>query len=232
MARGTGFERATVACGETPQRSLQSLNHCRRQWESRSPEKRRVSTKAPQPTLPSAEALIDVAPMAIAMTDHELRILRHSPSWLTELGISDLDIVGRTLSEVFPKTAAAMADALQAALTGKKLPPGALWVTLRDGRRVRMRCESSAWRHKDGTIGGLLLSVTDATGMHEALEHSRSVERRLKIATAIADLHVFEVDYANQTLTIDGADNTFFEDPPTFEQMAADPFCGVHDGDR
>src|SRR5581483_5891013 len=57
-------------------------------------------------------------------------------------------------------------------------------------------------------------------------------ERRLKIATEIADVHVFEIDYATRSLVADGAENSFFEEPIAFETMEADPFCGVHDDDR
>jgi signal transduction histidine kinase/CheY-like chemotaxis protein len=170
--------------------------------------------------------------MAIAITDTQLTFLHHSPAWSRELGLGDQAILGRPLYAVFPETAAAFAEELQAALCGRPMQIEALWTTLPDGRRACLRCEAAAWRRDDDEIGGLLLSVLDLTAMHEALDRSRSAERRLKIATEIADLHVFEVDYASRTVFRDGAENTFFETPPTFEEMEADPFCGVHEADR
>jgi PAS domain S-box-containing protein len=180
----------------------------------------------------SAEALIDVAPMAIAMTDEKLIFLRHSPAWSRELNLGDGDILGRAFAEVFPNSEATFAGGLARALAGTPERVDSFWTTLSNGRRVCLRCEATPWRRPDGSIGGLLLFVLDLTSTQEALDRSRSVERRLKIATEIADVHVFEVDYATRTVTRDGAENTFFDDPPTFEMIAADPFCGVHEKDR
>jgi len=65
------------------------------------------------------------------------------------------------------------------------------------------------------------------TEMRAALARSEAAERRLGMALRIADLHVFELDYANQTLVSLGAERDFFEEPMTFENMVGKPFAEV-----
>jgi len=67
--------------------------------------------------------------------------------------------------------------------------------------------------------------------LKEALERSEAAERRLRVAVEIADLHVYELDFARRTLVSQGAERTFFEEPLTYEQMWRDGFHGVHPED-
>jgi PAS domain S-box-containing protein len=178
------------------------------------------------------EALVDAAPVAIAMTDTQLRYLRYSPRWLAEMGLEGREIVGQSVYEAFPGAEAVYGRSYKAALRGETVGAEALWADLPDGRRACLRCEMTPWRTTDGAIGGLLIFMLDIAETQQALERSRRAEQRLEIATAIADLHVFEADFAARVLVSQGAEDTFFEEPLTFEQLQRDPFCGVHPDDR
>jgi signal transduction histidine kinase/ActR/RegA family two-component response regulator len=63
--------------------------------------------------------------------------------------------------------------------------------------------------------------------MSAALERSEAAERRLRVATEIADLHVFELDYRRHTLVSMGAEQDFFEQPLTYDFVAKNPFGDV-----
>ena len=63
--------------------------------------------------------------------------------------------------------------------------------------------------------------------IRSALDRSEAAERRLKIAIGLANLHVYEMDYARRTLTSLGAEQDFFELPLTYEAFYRDPFLGV-----
>jgi PAS domain S-box-containing protein len=178
------------------------------------------------------EAMVDSAPLALALTDRDLRFIRHSPRWMTELGLDGRDIIGKRIYELFPGAEAQFGDAYQEALQGRSLSADALWTDVIDGRRLCLRCEVAPWRRPDDEVGGLFISVHDLTQMQQALERSERAERRLKIATEIANLHVFEADYVQGVMVSEGAEDTFFEQSLTFEQLRADPFCGVHPDDR
>jgi PAS domain S-box-containing protein len=186
-----------------------------------------------RPSGATAEVLIQAAPNAVAMVDHHLRFLAHSPAWSRELALGDEVLEGRTIDEVFPRTHGRLTKMLEPALaTATPLRSDAIWLPLRDGRRACLQLEASPWRRSDGAVGGLFLFLQDLTVASAALEGARRAERRLKVATEIAEIHVFEVDYLNRTLTTGGAENTFFETPPGFDEFEADPFCGVHELDR
>jgi signal transduction histidine kinase/CheY-like chemotaxis protein len=81
------------------------------------------------------------------------------------------------------------------------------------------------------TLAGAVASADAALAAPDA-ERVRRVEERMEIALRIADLHVFEADFAAGTLVSAGAVDTFFEQSLTFEQLSSDPFCGVHLDDR
>ncbi len=63
--------------------------------------------------------------------------------------------------------------------------------------------------------------------MKSALDRSEAAERRLRIAIGLANLHVYEMDYARRTLTSLGAEQDFFEQPLTYERLYQDPYFAV-----
>lgn len=68
--------------------------------------------------------------------------------------------------------------------------------------------------------------------MKSALDRSEAAERRLRIAIGLANLHVYEMDYARRTLTSLGAEQDFFERPLTYERFYSDPYFAVAAEDR
>jgi signal transduction histidine kinase len=68
--------------------------------------------------------------------------------------------------------------------------------------------------------------------LQEALGRSEAAERRLRIAIGIADLYVYEIDYAGGTLGTQGDGGAFFERPQTYKRLLADHLDDVHPDDR
>lgn len=68
--------------------------------------------------------------------------------------------------------------------------------------------------------------------LEAALRQSEAVEQRLEVALAIADLYVYEVDYASGTFTARGDGSGVLDAQPTFARMDKDPFWNVHADDR
>ena len=64
------------------------------------------------------------------------------------------------------------------------------------------------------------------------MDQTTRSEERLKLAVETAKLYVWELDYAEQTLSKVGADDQFFEVPQTYEQVVSDPFGSVDARDR
>ena len=65
-----------------------------------------------------------------------------------------------------------------------------------------------------------------------ALERSERSEARLKLALALADIHVWELDYVRRELSKAGAEDTFFAAPLTYEDLYRDLYVTVDARDR
>ncbi|HUJ01998.1 MAG TPA: GAF domain-containing sensor histidine kinase, partial [Rhizomicrobium sp.] len=66
----------------------------------------------------------------------------------------------------------------------------------------------------------------------QALERSERSQERLKIALALADIHVWEMNFKRRELSKEGAEDTFFAEPQTFEALHRDLFLAVDPRDR
>ena len=64
------------------------------------------------------------------------------------------------------------------------------------------------------------------------LERTERSEQLFKIALEIADVHVYEMDYVQRELTKAGAEDTFFTESKTYDELAADIFSTIDPRDR
>jgi signal transduction histidine kinase/CheY-like chemotaxis protein len=74
--------------------------------------------------------------------------------------------------------------------------------------------------------------VQSANALVEALERTARSEERLNMALALADLHVWELDYVRRELIKAGAEDTFFERPQTYEDLYRDIYVTIDPRDR
>ncbi|MFD3262951.1 protoglobin domain-containing protein [Phenylobacterium ferrooxidans] len=65
-----------------------------------------------------------------------------------------------------------------------------------------------------------------------ALERTRRSEQRLELALEIADVHVYEMDYARRELIKAGAEDTFFTTPKTYDELQRDIYSAIDPRDR
>ncbi|ACG77577.1 sensor histidine kinase/response regulator [Phenylobacterium zucineum HLK1] len=167
-------------------------------------------------------AIIEALPISLVLTDREMRVLYASPPWITGRGLAGRQVTGKTLYELRPDMFEQWREGLEAAVaagTGYKLDRRALPGP--DGSVEWVKFEVTPWRDTEGQVGGLILASYDITEMVEALERTERSEERLRIAMQIADLHVYELDYVRRELTKVGAEDTFFDRPRTYADLAA-----------
>jgi len=74
--------------------------------------------------------------------------------------------------------------------------------------------------------------VQSANALVEALERTARSEERLNLALALADLHVWELDYVRRELIKAGAEDTFFERPQTYQDLYRDIYVTIDPRDR
>ena len=75
----------------------------------------------------------------------------------------------------------------------------------------------------------------DAAALAEVqavLERTERSEQLLKIALEISDVHIYEMDYVRRELTKAGAEDTFFTESKTYDELAADIYSTIDPRDR
>jgi signal transduction histidine kinase/ActR/RegA family two-component response regulator len=95
-----------------------------------------------------------------------------------------------------------------------------------------MQYEVTPWRDAAGDVAGLAVSANEVSELVEALDRTVRSEERLNMALALADLHVFEMDYVRHELFKAGAEDTFFERPQTYESLYRDIFVTIDPRDQ
>jgi PAS domain S-box-containing protein len=177
------------------------------------------------------DAFVGTVPVSLVMTDTELRVLKASPRWLQRLGQAEEEVVGRTLYEIAPDYFLAYQDVYDRCLAGETIKADRLRTEFK-GETRWLQTEVTPWRDSSGRIAGVIAASHTITDMVEAIEKTERSEQRLNLAMEIADIHVWELDIARGTLEKAGAEDSFFEEPKTFEDLVLRAQDGIDPRDR
>ena len=140
---------------------------------NRRPPRSRRAESASVPPAEAIKAFVAFAPMAVAMTDRDIRFLAVSPMWLDDFDVEEADLIGRTSYEMIPDTHARYAQLHQRSLAGEIVRSDPERVALPNGSHRWMMWEASPWRDDDGEVGGLLIISRDVTPQKDAEEEAR-----------------------------------------------------------
>ena len=171
-------------------------------------------------------AFLEAAPIALIVTDREMRVIAASPRWREGRGLVGEDIAGRSLYDLVP-AADAWRTSFEAGLAGETIHADRVEWPQPDGSVRWLQAEIAPWRRGDGKIGGLVIASHDITHVVEALERAERSEERLTLAMEIADIHVWELDYRRKELIKAGAEDTFFSKPKTYAELARDIWATI-----
>ena len=176
-------------------------------------------------------AIVEAAPVALVMTDKDLRILRVSPRWRRDMRMEGVPVEGRRLYDLFPHSEARMGADFQRALTGEVVAYDRLELRPRPDHAFWAQAEATAWRDPTGAIGGLLIMTHDITAMVESLFRAEKSEQLFRLAADMAELSVYDLDLRHERLQHDGLDLGGLGDG--FNPQSADQiWLGVHPADR
>jgi PAS domain S-box-containing protein len=176
-------------------------------------------------------ALVQAIPISVVMTDRDLNVLKVSPGWFDHFGRDETVVTGRNLYALLDGFYTPFMPIFERALAGERVknPHRRLeW----NGKVGVFQTEVTPWRDANGEVGGILITAYNITSLVEALERSERSEQRLAMAVQLADLHVWEIDYKRKTLECFGPQETFFDRPLTYDEVAADLLCGIHPEDK
>ena len=177
-------------------------------------------------------AIVEAMPVSLVLTDRELRVLGASRRWIETMGVVGQAFVGRTLQELGPDMYSQWGATYARCLAGESVSADRVRTRDADGRTRWFRAEVAPWRTADGEIGGLIVGGHEITDMVEALEATERSEQRLTLAMELAELHVYEIDYERGELIKAGAEDTFFTEPKTYDELFHDIWSTVDPRDR
>jgi PAS domain S-box-containing protein len=177
-------------------------------------------------------SIIDSSAVALSILDTDLRYSYVSPRWLEDKGMAREQVIGQLFADVFPHSFAAYEADYRAVLAGENRSSDLIHVQRPDGLDHWLRVRMTPWRKADGEVRGIIITSNDITDLVTALQRANKSEQRLKLALEIADVLVYELDYRKETLTIEGAEDTFFHGKVSYEDVAPDLWVTVHPDDR
>ncbi|HEX7761857.1 MAG TPA: ATP-binding protein [Caulobacteraceae bacterium] len=189
-----------------------------------------AEARAARATLAS---VVSAAPVALLMTDRELRVIQGSPRWFEERRFTPEQVIGKSLYDILPGSRERWSAAFDRALAGQSVRGDRIRLDLPDGRTVWIRSEHTPWRDGAGEIGGLMMMSVDITDVVNALEESERSEKRLTLASEIGEVNIWEVDFRRHELNgLGWKDRGFAEAKIGYEDMANDLWRVVHPDDR
>ncbi|MBW8815631.1 MAG: response regulator [Caulobacterales bacterium] len=177
-------------------------------------------------------AIVDAMPLAMVLVDRDVRILYASPRWITARGLEGQPVIGKTLYELRPDMFERWRPGIDYCLDGHGRSIERLQIPGADGGTEWVRVELAPWIDEAGAVNGLIISSYDITHIVEALERTERSEERLRLALELAELHVYEMDYARRELIKVGAEDTFFDTPLAYRDLARDVWSTVDPRDR
>jgi PAS domain S-box-containing protein len=166
--------------------------------------------------------IIQTAPLALLMTDREMRVVSASPRWMESRQVEGREVVGQSLYDLFPDAYEKWRPVYDRCLAGEAVRADRVELPRVDGSVIWLQVELTPWRDGAGEIGGLIIASHDVTEMVEALDRTERSEERLRLAMEIADIHVWELDYRRRELVKVGSEANFFTEPSTYEQLTRD----------
>jgi PAS domain S-box-containing protein len=178
-------------------------------------------------------SVVSAAPVALAMTDRDLRIIQGSPRWFEERGFTPQQVIGKSLYDILPGSRARWSASFDRALAGETVRGDRIRLDLPGGRTAWIRSEHTPWRDGAGEIGGLMLMSVDITDVVNALEESERSEKRLTLASEIGEVNIWELDFRRRELNgLGWKDRGFAEAKIDYEDMTSDIWRVVHPDDR
>ena len=178
------------------------------------------------------DAIMQSSPVALGLTDRDLRYLYVNEQWVLEKGVPAENALGKTMAELFPLSYPLHEEAYRACLAGETVTADRIFVPSARRADRWLRATICPWRDPDGAVGGIISMSHDISDVIVTLERAERSESRLQLALEIAEVLVYEVNYRDKTLKVDGAADTFFEGALTFEDIAHDMWVTVHADDR
>ena len=146
------------------------------------------------------QMFVKYSPAAIAMLDREMRYLAASERFLTDYGIQDHEITGRSHYEIFPEIPERWKQIHRSCLAGTVERCDEDPFSRADGRIDWIRWEIRPWYENSGDIGGILLFSEVITESKIARETLLESERKIRFALETAGMGGWDLNLKDHTV--------------------------------
>jgi PAS domain S-box-containing protein len=125
-------------------------------------------------------SFIEHAPAALAMFDKDMRYIGASQRWMSDFGIKDMSIQGKSYLEGSTAMPKEWAAAMRKALAGDISRQEEDLIVHADGRQRWLRWEVWPWINISGVVAGIIIFSEDITVPKEAASAAVASEARLR----------------------------------------------------
>ncbi|HEY9750320.1 MAG TPA: PAS domain-containing protein, partial [Allocoleopsis sp.] len=141
------------------------------------------------PNLPASSSLqceelcalfVEHLPFAAALLDREMNYLMTSQRWLSDLGLAQKDITGRSHYEFFPQHCQPLSAAHQRCLAEVTELSVEEQFLQPDGLKAWRQWKIRSWQDRSGAIAGVMLVAEDVTQRKQAEANLRESEAELQ----------------------------------------------------
>jgi PAS domain S-box-containing protein len=178
------------------------------------------------------QAVVEAVPISLVLTDLNLCVRGASRVWAENHELVGQPVEGRSLYDVVPELYEPWRPIFERCLTGENDRGRRVKTVRPSGQIIWKQIEVTPWRNAEGEVAGLAIAAHDVSELVEVLDRTERSEARLNMAVALADLHVWEMDYGRRELVKAGAEDTFFVEPQTYESLFKDIYVAVDPRDR
>jgi PAS domain S-box-containing protein len=144
-------------------------------------------------------------PVALAITDREMRVLDASPLWLERRGLTRDETLGRAIMELNDGEYAFGGAVFQRCLETGEGYYDQVKIPVAGGGYSWTQARIAPWRDLQGDVAGLLIIGYDVTALMEALEKMVASEERLKLAVELSGLRIWDIDLESGDVSWVGA---------------------------
>jgi PAS domain S-box-containing protein len=173
-------------------------------------------------------AFVETVPVEALMTDRALRLLTATPRWLALFHLTEAQAVGRYLGDISPEVFAIFRPLYERCLAGEVIRRDGMRLATQGGGHRWMDLELTPWRDESGEIAGVISAAHDVTATRELMRASQRTQERLQLATEMADIHVYDIDYGRRTL--ESAGKALFSEDAGFMNEVRDAVFARDDG--